>query len=183
MSGDRLAMRTDEREFSVTQQMRMSEQGIELLQSIETLATEPYDDQTGEKIDHWVKGATIGYGHLILQDQWELYRGGITEAQAGALFEKDLQPFIEAVNQSLMVPQTQNQFDALVILVFNIGAANFRQSSVLKLINDPSAETPYHGLEQAWKAWNKSQGKVNEGLNNRRQAEWKIYTEGVYETW
>ena len=167
----------------MTDPLRMSEKGIALLKSIETLATEPYDDQTGEKIDRWVKGATIGYGHLILQDQWERYRDGITEAEASDLFAQDLQPFLDAINRAVTLPLTQNQFDALAILVFNIGATNFRQSSVLKLINDPMAETPYPGLEQAWKTWNKSQGKVNEGLNNRRQAEWKIYTEGVYERW
>lgn len=161
----------------------MSEKGIALLKAIETLATKPYDDQTGEEIDHWVKGATIGYGHLILPDQWERYRDGISEAEATTLFEQDLQPFVDEVASSVKVELSQNQFDALVILTFNIGTGNFESSSVLKLVNDPNAHTAYAGLEQAWKAWNKSQGKVNQGLNNRRQAEWRIYSEGVYEKW
>lgn len=33
------------------------------------------------------------------------------------------------------------------------------------------------------KAWNKSQGKVNAGLTNRRAAEWRIYTSGIYARW
>lgn len=164
-------------------QLRLSEEGIALLKAIETLAIEPYDDQTGETINQWVKGATIGYGHLILPEQWERYRDGITEAQATALFERDLQPFVDTVALSVTAPLMQNQFDALVILAFNIGAANFKQSSVLQLINDPAADTPYASLEQAWMAWDRSQGEVNEGLKNRRRAEWKIYSEGVYERW
>ena len=85
----------------MTDPLRKSEKGVELLKSIETLATEPYDDQTGEKIDRWVKGATIGYGHLILQDQWERYRDGITEAEASELFGQDLQPFLDAINRAV----------------------------------------------------------------------------------
>lgn len=161
----------------------LSAKGSALLKSIETLATKPYDDQTGNVIDHWVKGATIGYGHLILQDEWENYRHGISEEQASALFEADLQPFVNTVGSSVKVALAQNQFDALVILTFNIGETNFVGSSVLKLINDPAANTPYSGLEQAWKAWNRSQGRENAGLNNRRQAEWKIFSEAVYEKW
>jgi GH24 family phage-related lysozyme (muramidase) len=161
----------------------MSDKGIDLLKSIETLAVKPYDDQTGKRIDHWVKGATIGYGHLILQQQWERYKDGISEQEASALFQDDLQPFMDAVASSVNVGLKHNQFDALVILAFNIGIANFKSSSVLKLVNDPGAHTAYTSLEQAWMAWNKSQGRVNEGLKNRRHAEWKIYSKGVYERW
>ncbi|SEN77526.1 type VI secretion system secreted protein VgrG, partial [Nitrosomonas marina] len=49
--------------------MRLSEKGIEFLKSIETFRSKPYDDQTGENITQWVKGATIGYGHLISRSE------------------------------------------------------------------------------------------------------------------
>jgi len=78
---------------------------------------------------------------------------------------------------------TQNEFDALVILTFNIGCNGFIDSSVLKLINNPKTTTRYANLEAAWKAWNKSQGKINNGLKNRRDAEWTIYTKGIYQKW
>ena len=78
---------------------------------------------------------------------------------------------------------SQQQFDASVILAFNIGIGAFKSSSALKLINDPNASTTYDSLESAWKAWNKSQGKVSRGLVNRRNAEWNIYSKGVYERW
>lgn len=77
----------------------------------------------------------------------------------------------------------KNKFDALIILIFNIGITAFKNSSVLKLINNPSAKTPYKNLELAWKAWNKSDHKINKGLINRRNAEWNVYTKGIYQRW
>jgi hypothetical protein len=103
--------------------------------------------------------------------------------QADALFAGDLAPFEAAVNKGVTADIAQNQFDACVIFAFNIGTNGFLTSSALKLINDPNASTSYDSLEAAWKAWDKSQGKVSRGLQNRRDAEWKIYSQGVYERW
>lgn len=165
------------------QDMQLSQQGRDLLKSIETLRLKPYDDQTGKDVTEWVEGATIGYGHLISKMEWDLYKDGITVEQADELFENDLSPFVDVVNEAITVSVSQQQFDAMVLLAYNIGPGSFSGSSVVKLVNDPSAKTPYASLEDAWKAWNKSQGKINQGLINRRAAEWKIYTDGVYERW
>lgn len=163
--------------------LSLSTDGEDLLKGIETLALKPYDDDNGKEITEWVDGATIGYGHLISKSEWDLYKDGITEEEALQLFRDDLAPFAETVNESITVEMSQQQFDAMVILAFNIGETGFAGSSVAKLVNDPDATTPYDSLEDAWKAWNKSDGKVNQGLINRRDAEWKIYTDGVYERW
>ena len=169
------------------QNNKMSSKGMELLMSIEAFRGMPYDDQNGNQITDWVEGATIGYGHLISQAEWnqsgDLYKNGITETQAKELFVQDLAPFVDGVNAKVTATISQNQFDALVILAFNIGLGGFRSSSVLKLVNNPSAQTDYPDLEAAWKAWNKSQGKVMKGLENRRNAEWNIYAKNVYARW
>lgn len=160
-----------------------SKRGEEFLKRIETLRLLPYDDQTGLEITQWVEGATIGYGHLIPKMEWSLFKGGINESQADSLFNGDIKPFINAVNRYVDTPLSQQQFDALVLLAFNIGVAGFSSSSAVALINDPNATTPYNTLEDAWKAWRISQGKVNRGLVNRRAAEWLIFTQGVYQHW
>ncbi len=166
---------------------QMSADGMKLLMSIESFRGKPYDDQSGAEISQWVEGATIGYGHLISKDEWnrssDIYKSGITEDQARKLFEEDLVPFVNGVDAKVTADISRNQFDALVILAFNIGLGNFGRSSVLKLVNNPAAQTGYSTLEAAWKAWNKSQGKVMQGLINRRNAEWKIYADNVYERW
>lgn len=163
--------------------MQLSTQGTQLLQSIEKLALQPYDDQNGKTITTWCKGATIGYGHLIAQKDWSTYQNGIDQAGAEQLFQQDLTPFTKAVSHKVTASIAQHEFDALVILAFNIGVGNFSSSSVLKLVNNPAAHTAYANLEAAWKAWNQSQGHVMTGLNNRRQAEWNIYSQGIYKGW
>ena len=120
---------------------------------------------------------------MISQSEWQKYKSGIDESAANTLFVTDLSPYVSAVNAKAKVQLSQNQFDALIILVFNIGVDSFLSSSVLKLVNDSNAKTGYANLESAWKAWNKSQGMVNKGLDNRRNAEWKIYSENVYKRW
>lgn len=72
----------------------------------------------------------------------------------------DLAPCVAAVRNAITAPVTQNQFDAMVMLTFNIGVSAFTTSSVCKLINNPDAASPYPNLEAAWKAWDRSQGKV-----------------------
>ena len=163
--------------------MNLSDKGVHLLQSIEKLALQPYDDQNGKAINAWVKGATIGYGHLISKSDWPNYQDGIDQTGADKLFLSDLAPFVKAVNSYVTATPSQSEFDALVIFTFNIGCSGFSSSSVRKLVNDPTAHTNYANLEAAWKAWNKSQGKVMRGLENRRQAEWDIYSKGLYQTW
>ena len=163
--------------------LAVSPEGLDLLKGIEELHLQPYDDQTGKDISAWVKGATIGYGHLIAQVEWASCKAGIDQAGADALFDADLAPFVPVVSDTISVGLQQYEFDALVILAFNIGREGFKTSSVAKLVNDPKAVTGYVNLEAAWKVWNKSQGKVMKGLTNRRACEWKIYTSALYERW
>lgn len=163
--------------------MSLSPAGRQLLREVEALFLYTYDDQTSKRTTVWVPGATIGYGHLIPKGEWDSYKNGITQEGAEALLDRDLAPFEAAVNAALTVKVQQNQFDALTILAFNIGAGSLARSSVIKLVNDPTAKTSYKNLEAAWKSWNKSQGKVMKGLDNRRQAEWNIYSQGIYKRW
>jgi len=160
---------------------KLSKRGINLLVSIETLQVYPYDDQTGKRIYEWVPGATIGVGKLLSKQEFEIYKDGITEEQAYSLFYKDLAPFEDCVSKTIKTQLTQEQFDACVMLAYNIGCASFRGSSVAKILN--GIKTKYSSLDDAWLAWNKSQGKVMKGLTNRRKAELNIFHRGIYERW
>lgn len=166
-----------------TAELAMSEAGKQWLKDVEQLRLMPYDDQTGREITSWLQGATIGYGYLIPEVEWNYYREGIDAAEAERLFEEELIKYESSVRDSIHVPMSPHEFDAAVIFTYNIGIYAFPDSSAAKLINDPDAVTPYSTLENAWKAWNRSQGEVNRGLLNRRSAEWDIYSKGVYETW
>ena len=68
-------------------------------------------------------------------------------------------------------PLSQNQFDALVSWVYNLGPANLQASTLLKVLNAGD----YAGVPAQIKRWNKAGGKVLEGLTRRRQAEADLF--------
>ena len=160
-----------------------SDDGLELLKSAESIFLKPYNDQTGKPTSVWVPGATIGYGHLITQNQWATYQTGFSQEDAEALLVHDLAPSVTAVQNTITALVTQNEFDAMVILTFNIGTTGFNTSTVAKLVNNPDAESPYPTLKDAWMAWDRSQGNVMQGLVNRRNCEWNVFANAVYAPW
>lgn len=141
-----------------------------------------YDDKNGLPVAAGAPlpaGATIGYGHLIRSG--EDFRGGIDEAAATELLRADLATTERAVNGAITTGLRQNQFDALVMLCFNIGARNFANSTVVKYINNPNFKSArYFNLGTAWRAWNKTGGHVSAGLGRRREVELNIYENGIY---
>lgn len=167
----------------INDHLSISDKALGLLKGIEKLRLKPYDDQTGRPIAEWCSGATIGYGYLIPESEWPKYAAGISKQQAVALLEKTLRPTENTVRRAIVVALEQHQFDALVLLAFNIGGPKFRTSSAVRMINDKRAVTDYVTLEAAWLVWNKSHGQENDGLKNRRACEWRVWDEGVYERW
>ena len=162
--------------------MKISDNGINMLKKLEGAITKNgkhiiYDDKTGLPVntnEPLPPGATIGYGHLIKPG--EDFRNGITESVATELLRSDIAMAERAVQNNITTPLSQNQCDALVFLAYNIGVKNFMNSTVVKYINNPNFHSSiYPNLESAWKAWNRSQGKISNGLINRRQNEWNMY--------
>lgn len=67
---------------------------------------------------------------------------------------------------------TQNQFDALVSFVFNLGSGNFEKSTLRKkVLADPSDES----IRAEFLKWTHSNGKPLTGLQKRRKAEADLY--------
>lgn len=168
--------------------MKISSEGISWLKGKEDKVLDKqgnhiiYDDKTGKPVntnEPLPRGATIGYGHLIKSD--EDFRNGINETTATELLRTDITTAEHAVKNNISVPLKQNQYDALVSLAYNIGAKNFANSTVVKYINNPNFHSSvYPNLESAWKAWNRSQGEISNGLINRKQNEWDLYNRGIY---
>ena len=94
---------------------------------------------------------TIGVGHLIKNDEQHLKDTTLSDEQVKELLRSDLKWCSEAVESSVRVPLTQNQYDALYSLCFNIGETNFRKSTVVKKIN----ENDLKGAADAILMWNK----------------------------
>lgn len=164
--------------------MKLSDNGIRTLKLCEGRVVRGdrhviYDDKNGLPVAAGAPlpaGATIGYGHLIKPG--EDFRDGIDENTATELLRADLVTAERAVCGAITVDLQQNQFDALVMLCFNIGARNFANSTVVKYINNPNFKSArYFNLGAAWRAWNKTGGHVSAGLIRRREIEWELFSQ------
>lgn len=102
--------------------MKLSDTAIAMLKHFEGLKLEPYYCSAGV--------LTVGYGHTGP----DVHEGvSITEEEAEALLRQDMETFEHAVlRKTKGVELTQNEFDALVVLTYNIGEGNFGESSVLR---------------------------------------------------
>lgn len=112
---------------------------------------------------------SIGFGH----NGSDVSEGEeITSYEATRLFETDLVRFELCVNQTITVAVSQQQFDALVSLAFNIGVNAFANSTLARLINSGYLEPE---IREAWSEWNHvtvdGKKKVSLALDTRRQAE------------
>lgn len=125
----------------------ISQKGLEFIANEEGFVERIYLDQVGKK--------TIGYGHLVAPGS--LWPNGITKWQALQLLRSDAAAAEAAVNAAVLVPLTQNQFDALVSLVFNLGpnqVMNPKTSTLLRLLNageygsEPTYDSPAKPLKK-----------------------------------
>lgn len=167
-------------------EIKFSKKGITFLKKWEGLRLKPYDVQTGKTITNYTKGATIGIGHLIKSsEEFELYKNGIDEATAEKLLSDDLnlKGYIKVVSENIKITLHQYEFDALVAFSFNIGIGGFKNSTVVKMINNPKGSYTYNSLEEAWLSWSNSQGKFNQGVNNRRRSEYYLFKNNKYTTY
>ena len=94
---------------------------------------------------------TIGVGHLIRPAEQHLLTATLSDDEVKELLRSDLKWCSEAVESSVKVSLTQNQFDALYSLCFNIGASAFKNSTVVRKIN----ENDLKGAADAILMWNK----------------------------
>jgi len=145
----------------------VSQAGQDFIKGYETLSLTVYDASKGK-----VKGGdwTIGWGHKTTKDA-----SPIKEAEAEALFQKDVARMASHVAGDLNVPVTQQQFDTLVSLRFNAGA---------NTITPPVADlnrTGHATMEDFTHHYITSNGVPMRGLELRRAAEWRIFSEGVYD--
>jgi lysozyme len=115
---------------------------------------------------------TIGWGSTMRRDGTRFILGDtITQEQADELLYWEViskARIVESLTYKCTV--TQNQFNALVSFVYNVGVGNLANSTLLKKINlnDPTAADEFL-------RWNKVGSKVLKGLTLRREAERNLY--------
>lgn len=111
---------------------------------------------------------TIGWGHTEGVKMGDT----CTTDQAEVFFRQDTAAAVREVNQHVTVTLTQNEFDALVSLCFNIGTSNFQNSTLLQLLNSGAQRALVAGQ---FGRWNKQKGRVLDGLTARRAKEAALF--------
>lgn len=148
--------------------MKLSTAGKKLIHGFEGLRLKAYKAVPTEK--YW----TIGYGHYgsDVKEGME-----IDKKKAEEFFEKDIARFENAVNEYVKEEINQNMFDALVSFAYNVGVSAFANSTLLRKLNGGD----YVGAANEFARWNKSSGKVLNGLVRRRTMEADLFRKAVPE--
>lgn len=103
--------------------MKLSKVGLNHLKASEGFSAKAYWDRTNY---------AIGYGH----NSPKIRKGDtITKARAEQLLRQDIARFERCVNEGVLVPLEQHQFDALVSFSYNVGCGAFQASTLLKRLN------------------------------------------------
>lgn len=144
---------------------------------------------------------TVGWGHALAYPQGGWIKTMVDAAkyypqymdmtieEADALFNKDIIPFQNAINEidrernkPLPIPIffSQSQFDSLVSFSFNNGIGALKTSTLLKRIK---AGEPDYMITDAFLMYNKAKVKgvyqSMQGLINRRKTEAMLYNKGI----
>ena len=145
--------------------------GLALIEGFEEFRSVRYPDLGGI----W----TIGYGHVIKGAEASLlWNATLTKEQATEILHSDVHTVELYLNATTIRPGcSQNQFDALVSLAFNIGLGNFESSTLRKryLMGNLTAAA------QQFVAWNKVRDPHtkmlvdSDGLLHRRLKEQALF--------
>ena len=161
--------------------MKLSKAGANMMHKYEGYRNRPYLCPA----HMW----TIGYGHVLYQDQIRLPMVRVdkpvpmirkemplrpednrvwTKQETDDLFDADIASFERGVLR--LVPGVaghQGRFDALVSFAYNVGLGNLQRSTVRIKANRGEWEEAADALL----LWNKAGGKVFAGLDRRRKEE------------
>ena len=144
--------------------MRLSQNGVNFIKSHEALRLKAYQDSKGV----W----TIGWGHTKNVHPGDV----ITREQAEQFIRDDFAWVERTLNVDLVAGRdkplvTQNEFDALCSLVFNIGSNAYLDSTVRRKIRQGDKMA----AARAFKMWVYSEHKFIQGLANRRADEVRLF--------
>jgi len=141
--------------------MRISLAGVALVKRFEGYSGHPYDDGTGV----W----TIGYGHIEGVTPRSPF---ITEPQAARLLQRDLDRVYAPAVNALGIAFNQNEFDALVSFVYNVGVGTMGAAhDIGRLLRGHQL----HAAADSMLEYDRGGGHIMEGLRRRRAAERHLF--------
>lgn len=100
-----------------------------------------------------------------------------SEQECNARFSQDIKSAEADVKRYVTRPITQNQYDALVSFVFNLGGTNFKNSTLRTKINAGDC----YGASKQFQRWVYAKGTKLKGLEKRRLRESELFKTGCTE--
>lgn len=146
--------------------MKLSDKGYDLIKKFEGYSDRPYKCPAGIP--------TIGFGNTYYPNgvKVKLTDKQITKEYANEMLAFVADNFAKDVLKVVKSNITVNQLNALTAFAYNLGMTNFRNSTLLKLVNNNPNDA---NISKEFLKWNKANGKVLNGLTNRRIAESALY--------
>lgn len=146
--------------------MKLSDKGYDLIKKFEGYSDRPYLCAAGKP--------TISYGLTYYPNgkKVTMKDSKITKEEGDEMFYKIVSNFAADVLKLVKTNITVNQLNALTSFAYNVGVANFKKSTLLKLVNINPNDAM---IAKEFLKWNKANGKVLNGLTNRRIAESALY--------
>ncbi len=141
----------------------VTDDGLALIKRFEGFAPDVYICPGG-----W---PTIGYGHVLRDDERARFGDGIDEATAEDLLRCDVETAEQAVLRLIGVPLEDGQFDALGSFTFNLGAGALQRSTLRRKVNGGE----HDAVPREFRRWVWAGGRKLKGLMRRREAEAELY--------
>jgi len=138
----------------------ITQPGLDLIKSFETCRLVAFKPTLN---DVW----TLGWGHTAGVKEGDT----CTQDEADNWLIEDVTGACAEVSNDVTVALTDDEFDALVCLTYNIGRGAFKGSTLLKKLDAGD----YQGAAQQFLVWNKQAGKELAGLDRRRAAEEALF--------
>jgi len=135
----------------------------------ESFSAKAYPDPAGQTATY-----SIGYGHQIVPGDGFTTASTISETDALALLQADLDVYVNCVNNAVTVPLNPQQQAALYSLCYNIGCNAFENSSLLGDLNNGD----YASAQAQFAVWNQAGGEVLAALSKRRADEAALFGSG-----
>lgn len=114
---------------------------------------------------------TVGYGHTSTAR----HGMSVSEGDAERLLRQDVQPIEKLIADTVRAPLNQNEHDAIVSLIFNIGEENWKRSTVLRKLNEGDKLAAARAFEMWTKARVNGELVALDGLVRRRAAEKSLF--------
>ncbi len=143
--------------------MRTGETGLNLIKGYEGLRMSAHYAPS----EQW----TVGYGHTSTAR----HGMAVTEGDAERLLRDDVGPLEQLISDTVRAPLNQNEHDALVSLIFNIGEENWKRSTVLRKLNAGDKIGAANAFELWTKAYVNNELVTLDGLVRRRAAEKSLF--------